>query len=239
MLVFDHNLRTQQSGVTSVRRKDKPAAASPGEQAPGGAPPPVDQADADSGFPEDQAGEQGAAAESGAPAGGSALAESLDAAVQRLEDQVAEWKDRALRAAADLDNYRRRAIRERDEASGRGQAEVLNRILEVVDDLARVAHLDPGQTKAEALHDGMLAIERKFQRALEGAGVERIDPAGAPFDPTAHEAVTMLPAPAAEADGTVGAVFQQGYRLRGTLLRPARVAVYKWTEPAPAADPVP
>jgi len=172
-------------------------------------------------------------------AGGTALTEPAPEAVQRLESQtadlekqVAEWKDRALRTAADLDNYRRRAIRERDEALGRGQSEVLNRIIEVVDDLARVAHLDPANTSSQALHEGMLAIERKFQRMLETSGVERIDPAGAVFDPTAHEAVTMMPAPGPEADNTVGAVFQPGYRLRGTLLRPARVAVMRWTAPA-------
>lgn len=170
---------------------------------------------------------------------GAALAEPAQEAVHRLETQLAdfeqqatEWKDRALRTAADLDNYRRRAIRERDEALGRGQSEVLNRIIEVVDDLARVAHLDPANTSSQALHDGMLAIERKFQRVLEASGVERIDPGGAVFDPTAHEAVTTMPAPDPEADGTVGTVFQPGYRLRGTLLRPARVAVLKWTAPA-------
>lgn len=169
-------------------------------------------------------------------------AEPAPEAIHRLSEQVAdferqatEWKDRALRTAADLDNYRRRAIRERDEALTRGQGEVLTRIIEVVDDLARVAHLDPANTSAQALHDGMLAIERKFTKVLETAGVERVDPAGTPFDPTAHEAVTMMPAPAAEADGMVGTVFQAGYRLRGVLLRPARVAVMHWTPPA---DPV-
>lgn len=164
--------------------------------------------------------------------GGAALAEPDVAHIQRLEQQATEWKDRALRAAADLDNYRRRAIRERDEAANRAQTDVLNRVLEVVDDLARVAHLDPAQTKSEALHDGMLAIERKFQRVLEASGVERVDPLGAAFDPNVQEAVTTMPAPDPEADGTVGMVFQPGYRLRGTLLRPARVAVLKWTEPA-------
>jgi molecular chaperone GrpE len=172
-------------------------------------------------------------AEGAAPAGAAGEAvQRLEAQVAELERQATDWKDRALRGAADLDNYRRRAIRERDEALSRGQSEVLNRIIEVVDDLARVAHLDPANTTSQALHDGMLAIERKFQRVLESSGVERIDPAGAPFDPNAHEAVTMMPAPSPETDNTVGAVFQPGYRLRGVLLRPAKVAVMRWSEPA-------
>jgi molecular chaperone GrpE len=160
--------------------------------------------------------------------------ERLHAQVADFERQATEWKDRALRTAADLDNYRRRAIKEREEALTRGQGEVLSRIVEVVDDLARVAHLDPANTSAQALHDGMLAIERKFMKLLESSGVERVDPAGAAFDPTAHEAVTMMPAPGPEADNTVGAVFQPGYRLRGVLLRPAKVAVMRWTAPADA-----
>jgi molecular chaperone GrpE len=162
---------------------------------------------------------------------GTAVVEPADQAALRLEREVAEWKDRALRAAADLENFRKRSYRDREEATARAQAEVLARVLEVVDDLARVAHLDPAQTSAEALHEGMALVERKFLKVLEAAGVERIDPAGQPFDPHSHEAVTTLPAPSAEADHTVGVVFQHGYRLRGALLRPARVAVYQWTAP--------
>jgi molecular chaperone GrpE len=221
-----------------VRKKDK-GHTHAGPLRPSGRPPESEPSEDELAGLEAEDAIRAAAAESG----GAALAEPAPEAVQRLETriadlerQVVEWKDRALRTAADMENYRRRAIRERDEAATRGQADVLKRIMEVVDDLARVAHLDPVNTSSEALHEGMLAIERKFQRVLEASGVERIDPAGTPFDPNAHEAVTMMPAPGPEADGTVGAVFQPGYRLHGTLLRPARVAVLKWTAPAPPAD---
>jgi len=165
-------------------------------------------------------------------AAGAAIEEPPEEKAQRLEREVSEWKDRALRASADFDNFRKRAFRERDEASGRGAAEAFGRILDVIDDLARVAHLDPAQTSTEALHEGMLAIERKFLKTLELAGVERIDPAGQPFDPQTQEAVAALPAPDAASDHTVGAVYQHGYRYRGQLLRPARVAVLQWSGPA-------
>ncbi len=168
-------------------------------------------------------------------ASGAAVVEPAPEAVQRLERELGEWRDRAMRTAADFENFRKRAAREREEAAQRGQTEVLARIVEVIDDLARVAHLDPANTTSQALHEGMLAIERKFLKTLELAGVERIDPVGQPFDPKSHEAVTTLPAPAAEQDHSVGAVFQHGYRFRGLLLRPARVAVLQWTPPA-AAD---
>lgn len=161
-----------------------------------------------------------------------AVTEPLDQQIQRLERELAEWKDRALRTAADLDNYRKRAIREREEALGRGQGEVLQRMVEVVDDLARVAHLDPAQTSSDALHEGMLAIERKFLKTLETVGVARLEAEGKPFDPHQHEAVATLPASSADQDQLVGAVYQHGYTFRGVLLRAARVAVLTWTAPS-------
>jgi molecular chaperone GrpE len=164
---------------------------------------------------------------------GTAVAEPLEQALARLERELAEWKDRALRAAADFDNFRKRATREREEQYGRGQSEAYTRIVEVIDDLARVAHLDPAATSAPALHEGMLQIERKFLKLLEVAGLERVDPAGQPFDPNVAEAVMTLPAPSAEQDHMVGAVYQHGYRFRGMLLRPARVAVFTWQGPPP------
>lgn len=165
-----------------------------------------------------------------------ALTEPDAQALERLEREAMEWKDRAMRAAADLENFRKRATREREEQFGRGQAQVLMGIVDVVDDLARVAHLDPAATSAAALHEGMLQIERKLLKTLEASGLERIDPAGQPFDPNVAEAVTMMPAASAGEDHTVGVVFQAGYRLKGVLLRPARVAVLTWQGGPPAGD---
>ncbi len=106
------------------------------------------------------------------------------------------------------------------------------RVLDALDDLARIAALDPAQTSSQALHEGVGLVERKLQKVLEGVGLERVDPAGQPFDPNLHEAVMTMPAASPDADHTVGSVLQPGYRLNGTLLRPARVAVFTWTEPA-------
>ena len=173
-----------------------------------------------------------AASASEAPAEPAALVEPAPEALRRLEEEAAEWRDRCLRAAADLENFKRRSMKERADVAQRAQGDVIARVLDVVDDLARVAALDPAQTSAQALHEGMGLVEKKFLKVLEGAGVERVDPAGQPFDPNLHEAVMTMPAPGPEADHTVGSVFQPGYRLNGTLLRAARVAVYTWTEPA-------
>lgn len=163
-----------------------------------------------------------------------APAEPADRALGLLERDLAEQKDKLLRMAADFDNFRKRAAREKAETWGRAQADLVQRVLDVIDDLGRVAHLDPAQTSAQALHEGMGLVEKKFLKVLEGVGLERLDPSGAVFDPNAHEAVMTAPAPSAELDGKVSMVFQAGYRLGGALLRPARVAVYAWAEPVPS-----
>jgi molecular chaperone GrpE len=150
-----------------------------------------------------------------------------------LEREVADQKERLLRLAADFDNFRKRAAREKAETWGRAQGDVIQKILDVIDDLGRVAHLDPAQTGAEALHEGMGLVERKFLKALEGVGLERLDPSGQAFDPNAHEAVMTTPTPSLDLDGMVAMVFQSGYRLNGVLLRPARVSVFAYAEAAP------
>jgi molecular chaperone GrpE len=163
-------------------------------------------------------------------AAGGALVEPAAEGLRRLEQEADDWKDRCLRAAAEFENYKKRVVRERAETWTRAQAELIVRALDALDDLGRIAALDPAQTTPQALHEGAGLVERKLMKALEGVGLERVDPAGQPFDPNLHEAVMTMPAASPDADHTVGSVLQPGYRLNGTLLRPARVAVLTWTE---------
>jgi molecular chaperone GrpE len=163
---------------------------------------------------------------------GHALVEPPDQAVQRLEDELAALKDRHLRLAADFENFRRRAVRERTEAWERAQGELVLRLADALDDLARFARVDPAQTDAARLHEGVDLVERKLWKELTAAGVSRVDETGVPFDPHVHEAVTTAPAPRPDADQTVGAVLQAGYRIGKVLLRPARVQVLTWQGPA-------
>lgn len=159
------------------------------------------------------AGANGAAAEPSAPQGGG--------------DELASLRDRHLRLAAEFDNYRKRVEREREETRVRAQAQLLERLLDPLDDLARVADFDPATTPSGALHEGCEMVERKFLRAMETAGMEEIEADGRPFDPTIHEALTTVPAESPEEDNMVAQVYQKGYRLKGVLLRPARVVVKK------------
>lgn len=166
------------------------------------------------------------------PASG-ALLEPPEEAVARLEAQVAELKDRHLRLAAEYENFRRRTTKERAELWARAQADLLHRLVDALDDLARFAHIDPSQTDAKTIHDGVDMVERKFWKELEAIGVTRIDQIGVPFDPNLHEAVTTGPADHPAKDHTVGAVLQPGYQLSGALIRPARVTVLTWQEGRP------
>ena len=166
---------------------------------------------------------------------GGALVEPAPEAITRLENelgdartQLAQTTDKYLRLAAEFENYKKRSLRESTESRARAQAELIEKQVDALDDLARFAHVDPAQTDAKTMHDGIDMVERKFWKALDALGVVRIDQTGVPFDPKVHEAVTMQPATAAAQDHTVGAVLQPGYKMGNNLIRPARVIVLTW-----------
>ena len=157
-----------------------------------------------------------------------ALIEPSEEAVLRLERELADMKDKHLRLAAEYDNFKRRSAKERTDLWQRAQADLVQRLVDALDDLARFAHVDPAQTDAKTLHDGVDMVERKTWKALEAAGVTRVDQVGVPFDPHVHEAVTTRPADHPAKDHTVGAILQPGYRMGDALIRPARVTVLQW-----------
>lgn len=185
------------------------------------------QADPD--VPADQAGgaEPEPAPEAFSAVSG-ALVEPAEGAVVRLEAELADLKDRHLRLAADYDNFRKRTVKERTELWSKAQADVVARLVDALDDLARFAHVAPEETDAKTIHDGVDLVERKLWKELEAIGVRRVDQAGVRFDPNLHEAVMTAPAAEPAQDHTVGLILQAGYKLGETLLRPARVQVLTW-----------
>jgi molecular chaperone GrpE len=146
-------------------------------------------------------------------------------AIRRLEEQLEQERERYLRLAAEYDNYRKRISRERAELADRSQATLVGRLLDALDDLERLV-ADGASASAEQVRQAAALVDRKLRKELLAAGLERIDPAGAAFDPSLHEAVSTLPPPSPELDHKVSATFQAGYRFKGTLVRPARVQVY-------------
>ena len=165
-----------------------------------------------------------------APAGaapGSGLPAEPDAsALARVSAELAELKDRHLRLAAEYDNFRKRSQRERAEWAERAQAELLGKLLEVLDDLDRVVENGEKSASVADLHQAVLLVDKKLWKELEKFGLEVLEPQGIPFDPSVHEAISQIPAPTAELAHTIALTFQAGYRYKGILLRPARVQVY-------------
>jgi molecular chaperone GrpE len=143
-------------------------------------------------------------------------------------NQLAEQRDRYLRLAAEYDNFRKRTAKERQEASLRGQADMLRGLIDALDDIARFAHVDPATTDTRTVVDGVSMVENKLLKTLSALGMEVLNPAGQPFDPALHEAVMTEPAASPDEDHQVGRVFQPGYMFNGQLLRPARVVVKQW-----------
>jgi len=153
-----------------------------------------------------------------------------DADDHQSDDQQRELEaaqDRYLRLAAEFDNFRRRSIAQMGESEVRAQVRLIGTLLEALDDMGRVTALDPEAATVESVLEGVALVERKLFRLLQEAGLEELDPQGAPFDPNVMEAMIRIPTESAEEDDTVDQVFQRGFRFRGQLVRPARVSVRK------------
>ena len=142
--------------------------------------------------------------------------------------RVDEQRDKHLRLAAEYENFRKRAARERQEAGWRAQGDMVRGLIDALDDLSRFAHVDPSTVDASTVVQGADMVERKLLKSLAGHGLEVVDPLDHPFDPKVHEAVGTEPALSREDDHMVGKVYQKGYVFNGQLLRPARVVVKQW-----------
>jgi molecular chaperone GrpE len=144
----------------------------------------------------------------------------LDELVARTRERD-EYLKLAQRTQADFDNYRKRMAREAAQAADRGMAKLAKELLPALD------HLELAVKAAEGHEDvvkGFAIVRDEFLGALAKAGIEAYSPQGQAFDPAEHEAMASQPAEDTQS-GTVLEVYQQGYRLKGSVLRPARVVV--------------
>ena len=144
-------------------------------------------------------------------------------ATERLRQQAEANHDRFMRVAAELENFRKRASRDIENARRYGVERLATALLPVRDSLeAGLASSE--QASVEALLDGQRATLRLLDAAFEQVGIEELDPQGEPFDPAKHEAMTVAPSQTAEPDSVL-TVVQKGYAVHDRLLRPARVIV--------------
>jgi molecular chaperone GrpE len=164
-------------------------------------------------------------AEPAEPAEAFALAGAELEALTEKAGKADEYLQLAQRTQADFENYRKRAARETGLAQERGAAKLAQALLPAVDNLERaLAHAPEGQIDDGAFVAGIKHVHTDVVAALQKAGIERYSPEGEPFDPQLHEAVAQQPVEGYE-PGTVVEVFQRGYRMGDSVVRPARVVV--------------
>ena len=151
-----------------------------------------------------------------------------DSELKELREKAAkadQYYDALLRAKADLENFRKRAARERDEIMQRANENLLEELLGALDNFELGLQSARESQNRESIIEGMEMVQKQFASFLQKLGVETIDAVGQEFDPSLHEAIAQQ-----QSDKPAGKIIAQtrrGFRLKGHLLRPAAVVVSK------------
>ena len=151
--------------------------------------------------------------------------ETLRAALETAEQQAAEQREAMLRMHAEMENLRKRLMRDLERSRKRALEGVMKDLLPVQDSLEKGLQAAAGEDASiESLREGKALIHRMLDKLLQDHGVQLIDPVGEAFNPELHEAMSLIPSPEHPRD-TVIDVIQKGYQLNERLIRPARVIV--------------
>lgn len=161
-----------------------------------------------------------------APAGQPQHAQEAAPASPDLQAEVKKYRDAALRAAADLENFRKRMIREKEEAIRFANAGLMEKLLPILDNFELGLDAARGDAAAKGIVDGFSMVHRQLGDFLVSCGLQPVDAVGQPFDPKLHEALGHE-TDAAQADGIVLRQMRRGYRLADRLIRPSSVIVNK------------
>ena len=151
---------------------------------------------------------------------GNEVLEQLDL----IQKELAEVKDRYLRALADLANLKKRMTQDRTEAYERGMISVIEELLPVLDNFERAMAALETERDVDSLHEGVKLIYNQLKSTLQHRGIEPIEALGKQFDPFWHEAAGQIPSEEAE-EGEVVHELQRGYKIGDRVVRPSRVAV--------------
>lgn len=163
------------------------------------------------------------------------------AVLQTLQAEVETLKDQRLRALAEAENIRRRAEKEKNEASQYAVTKFARDMLGIADNFARALAAVPADVRAtadpqvQAVLDGVEATDRQLLQTLERYGVKAVDTSDGKFDPNLHQAIAEVPA-GGKPPGSIVDVVQSGYMIGERLLRPAMVTVAKKDMPAQPAS---
>lgn len=141
-----------------------------------------------------------------------------------LKEKIQELQDKYVRQVAEFDNFRKRTDKEKSQMFEQGQANVLEKILPVVDNFERGLAASPEDEQGKAFADGMNMIYKQLMKQLEDLGVTPIEALGQEFDPNLHNAVMQVASEEYES-GVVAQELQKGYKFHDTVLRHSMVAV--------------
>jgi len=159
------------------------------------------------------------------PADLSAELEALKAELTAVKAERDDLKDQLLRKAADFDNYRKRMLKEKDEARQFANSGLLEDLCQVLDDFERAIRSSEGTRDYDSFHSGIVMIEGQFASMLERKyHLKRLESLGKPFSPDHHEAIAMEPSDEGK-ESVVVEEYQKGYQLHDRVLRTAKVKV--------------
>ena len=153
--------------------------------------------------------------------------ELLNARVKELEEELASVKDKALRDAADTENYRKRLRQEKENAVKYANESIIRDLLDPLDNFSRAIEASEKTNDFETMKQGVVMVQDQLVNILRrNWGLEQFSPEGMPFDPAKMEACMMQESPDVDTE-TVSQVFMKGYILNGKVIRPAKVVVVK------------
>lgn len=143
---------------------------------------------------------------------------------EKVQEELAEMKDKYLRLYAEFDNYRRRTLKEREHLSKTATQKAMEVILPTIDDFERAVRASK-ESQGEAVPEGIVLIFEKMIRSLDQFGLKAMESTDMPFDADLHEAVTTVPAPTEDMKGKVLDTVEKGYYLQDKIIRYAKVVV--------------
>jgi len=155
--------------------------------------------------------------------------EILENALSEAQQETADAKLAMLRMQADMENLRKRLVREHEKSRRRTLERFMTDLLPVRDSLERGLHAADQSATVEALKEGKQLIMKMLTKVMGDHGLQTIDPAGEAFDPEKHEAMTLMPSEEHD-ENTVIDVLEKGYLLHDRLIRPAKVVVSRKPE---------
>ena len=165
----------------------------------------------------------------GSDAGSEDAAPDPESKIAALEQELSHYKDRYVRAVAEMENIRRRSEKERSDLLKYGLESTLKDLLPVLDSFELAVPTETAAPEADAneksFHSGVLMVKKQMLDTLKKHGLEQIEAKDKPFDPNFHQAIQRVES-AEHKEETVAGEFQKGYVLNGRLIRPAMVSVF-------------